>query len=80
MVLGGVFIVLGALVHSFPVPITIVAMVLVVAYVIGLIILDPANIGRGIVIKVIVIVALAKAIQAAFAYEREKRKEEWGPA
>jgi len=33
--------------------------------------LDPASLGRGIVMKAIVIILMAKAVQAAIAYQKE---------
>ncbi|MFO0969699.1 MAG: hypothetical protein U0793_29420 [Gemmataceae bacterium] len=81
MALGGVFIVLGALVKSFPVPMTITGLVLyIVASVVGFVI-DPESIkqmGIWVFIKIAIVVALAKAVQAAFAYEKEKREEQLG--
>jgi hypothetical protein len=71
--LGVVFVVFGFLVQSYPVPITITALVLYVgaAAVFGL--LDPTTLLQGLIMKVIIVVALAKSIQAALAYERERQ-------
>jgi hypothetical protein len=84
--LGVVFLALGILVKTFPVPSTVLALVL---YVGGTI----ADVGlalslgdgkenevlqvimRGIWIKVLIVVGLIGAIQAALAYERERAKE-----
>ena len=70
MALGVVFIVLGFLVKSYPVPSTVLGLVLYVgaAAVFGY--LDPATLGQGIIIKIIIIVALAKSVQAAITYQR----------
>jgi hypothetical protein len=70
--LGVVFVVFGLVVNRFPVPITITSLVLYVgaAAVFGLI--APATLLQGIIVKVIIVIALAKSIQAAIAYEREK--------
>ena len=77
--LGVLFIVFGLIVDKYPVPITITGLVLYVgaAAVFGLI--SPETLVQGIVIKIIIIAALAKSIQSALAYEREKASEQ-GPA
>jgi hypothetical protein len=70
--LGVLFVVFGLIVKKYPVPITITSLVLYIgaAAVLGL--LDPATLVQGIVFKIIIIVGLAKSIQSALAYEREK--------
>jgi hypothetical protein len=71
------------------VPVTIISLVLfVLTWVVGILIalaIDPvmaASVaGSGIVLRIIFIIVLAKAIQSAFAYEKERRAEqEYGPA
>lgn len=71
--LGVVFIIFGFLVYSYPVPITITSLILYIGAgaVFGAI--DPGTLLQGIIIKIIIIVALAKSIQAALAYERERQ-------
>lgn len=71
IVLGVVFLILGLLVRRFPVPITITGLVLFLIYQGALIVLDINNLYRGIILKVIVLVVLVKAIQAAFAYQKD---------
>ncbi len=71
LVLGIVFIVCGLLVKRFPVPATLTALVLYILSTVGMMGLDPASLARGIIIKIIIIVALVKAVQAAFAYQKE---------
>jgi hypothetical protein len=69
--LGAIFIVLGLLVKVYPVPITIIALVLYIVAAVGFGVLNPQSLRQGWIIKIIIVVALAKAIQAAFAYQRE---------
>jgi hypothetical protein len=72
------YIVFGIIVHKYPVPITITALVIFVALWLIYAVIDPANLYRGIILKIIVIVGLAKAIQAAIAYKREQElAEDW---
>ena len=70
--LGVLFVVFGLIVNKYPVPITILSLVLYIgaAAVFGLI--DPATLAQGLVWKIIIIVMLAKSIGSALAYEREK--------
>lgn len=69
--LSVLYIVFGAVVHKHPVPITITALVVFIAMMVIYAVIDPVNILRGIILKIIVIVGLAKAIQSALAYQRE---------
>ncbi len=72
--LGLVFFVFGLIVKKYPIPITITSLVLYVGSAILFAVLNPLSIAQGIIIKVIIVVALAKAIKAAYAYENETRK------
>src|SRR5262249_3181126 len=74
LLLGVVYIVLGCFVRSYPLPATITAMILFIVSEILAAVLDPVNIGRGFILKIIIFVVLVKAIGAAAAYEKEKRK------
>jgi hypothetical protein len=71
VVLGAVFIVCGLLVKQFPVASTLTALVLYIVSALAMAALDPTMLARGIIIKIIIVVALVKAVQAAFAYQRE---------
>jgi hypothetical protein len=74
-IIGLVFIGLGIAVYRAPVACTVTGLVLYVGLqAIGAAI-DPADLVRGILIKIIFVVALVKAVQAALAYEREVRAE-----
>lgn len=84
------FLVLGFLVYRFPVPATILGLVLyLLALLAGAAVTaisdDAENVGKylasGWLIRVIIIVALASSIKAAVAYENERRAEsEFAPA
>jgi hypothetical protein len=71
MLLGVVFIVFGFIVKKYPVPITITSLVLYIGAAVIFGILDPTTLLQGIIIKIVIVVALVKAIQAAIAYQRE---------
>lgn len=68
--LGVIFIVLGVMVYAYPVPVTILGLVLYIgaAAVFGF--LNPATLVEGVILKIIVIVALVKSLQAAIAYQK----------
>jgi hypothetical protein len=72
IVLGLLFLGCAALVNTKPVPATITALCLYVggAAVFGAI--DPSTLATGIILKVVIVVALAKAVQAAIAYQKEE--------
>ncbi len=80
--LGVVFTIFGFLVKVFPVPITITSLVLYVAAYLGFGALEPENLWKGAVIKVLIVVGLIQSIQAAIAYQKEEKRtarirEEW---
>ena len=69
--LGLAFILLGFFIYAAPVPIVVTGLILYIAGNGIFALLDPASLGRGIVMKAIVIILMAKAVQAAIAYQRE---------
>jgi hypothetical protein len=71
---GVAFLVLALLVHKFPLPVTIIALILFITLHAIDAIADPSALMRGWLIKILVVVALVKAIQAAAAYEKERRE------
>jgi hypothetical protein len=77
--LGFVFIVLGLLVRQYPVPATALGLVLYVGSYVIFALLDPQNIYRGIIIKIIIIVLLVKSLQAAIAYQKEQQAAQAAP-
>lgn len=87
---GVIFLVLGALVYRFPVPVTIFGLVwylLTLAAGLAIVSLlsgDPAAIGQYVggvlLVRILIIVGLAGSIQSALAYEKERRAEmDFGP-
>jgi hypothetical protein len=68
---GLVFIGLGVFVNKAPVVCTAIGLVLYIAGWAITAVLDPTMIAKGIILKIIIIVALVKALQAAIAYQRE---------
>jgi hypothetical protein len=72
LALGVVFVVFGLIVKAFPVPVTVLALVLYVgsAAVFGFFV--PESLWQGIILKVIIVIALIKSVQAAVAYQRER--------
>jgi hypothetical protein len=67
------YVTFGFLVKQYPVPITIIGLVVFIALQAALMVFDETAWRKGIVIKVIVVVGLAKAIQAGIAYEAERK-------
>lgn len=80
---GALFVFLGLLVKKFPVPVTILGLVLyigsfVIDFAIGYTYVGEEafkSIGSGIWLKIVIIIGLVKSIQAAIAYEKERRAE-----
>ncbi|MBA4062745.1 MAG: hypothetical protein C0501_03390 [Isosphaera sp.] len=67
-----VFVVLGVAVPAAPVACTVTGLVLFLGLNALFVVADPLNLLRGIILKVIFLVCLVKAVQAAIAYERER--------
>jgi hypothetical protein len=78
--LGILFVIFGALVHSYPVPITIASLVMYTLTSIVCIGLSLIAIGPGsvmiVVFRILFIVALAKSVKTAFAYQKERRLDQ----
>ncbi len=72
--LGVLFFFFGLIIKSYPVPITITSLVLYILanVVVGL--LNPMAVLSGILIKILIVVGLFKAVQAARAYESDTKK------
>ena len=71
--LGLVFVALGLLIKLRPVPITIIGLVLYIGSAVGFGLLNPLSLAQGVIVKVIIVVALVRAIKAARAYEQESK-------
>jgi len=71
LVLGAVFVACGLLVQKHPVPMTVTALILYLGgnAVFGM--LNPASLGAGWIVKIFIVIGLFKAVQAAFAYQKE---------
>lgn len=70
---GVAFVVMGIAIYTYPVPITITALVIYVASAAIFAVLDPSSIVRGLLIKILIVVALAKSIGAATEFEKERK-------
>jgi hypothetical protein len=70
--LGLVFVICGLLIKKYPVPLSLTALTLYLAGNAVFALLNPLSLAAGIVIKVIIIFGLVKAVQAAFAYQKEQ--------
>lgn len=69
---GAVFVISAVLIRKFPVPLTILSLVLYVGATAGFAFLDPATLVSGIIFKVIIVVLLGKSVQTALAYQRDR--------
>jgi hypothetical protein len=70
IVVGTILIVLGFLVHRFPIPATVLGLVLYIGGIAVFGYIVPATLAQGIIIRIIIVVALIKSIQAAVAYQK----------
>ena len=72
IILAITYVVFGFLVRTYPVPITITALVIFVALMLIIAAIGGVQtVFSGIIFKVIIIIGLAKAIQSAIAYQKE---------
>ena len=70
---GVAFLVCGFFVYKAPVPTTLTGLIGYLAIQAAGVVFDPANLRRGIILKILIIIGLAKAVQAAFAYAKEQK-------
>ncbi len=70
---GVLFLVLGLLIYRFPVPCTVLGLILYLGGQAVTVAGNPEMLTRGIFLKVIIVFALVRAIQAAVAYQNEKK-------
>lgn len=81
MAAGAVFVVLGIFIYQFPVPFTIAGLVLYLAIQASNVFFsdEPGKqLASGLIMKIAFIVLLWQAIQAALAYEKERRMTPYG--
>ncbi|MCC7475961.1 MAG: hypothetical protein IT425_11230 [Pirellulales bacterium] len=74
VLLGVVFIVCGILVYTYPVPVTIVSLVLYLGSAAVFGVIDPSTLAKGWIVKIVIVIALFKAVQAALAFESERKR------
>jgi hypothetical protein len=72
--LGVLFIIFGLTLKSYPVPISVTSLILYVGATAIFAYLAPETLVAGLIIKVIIIIGLINAVQAAIAYESDRRK------
>src|SRR4051812_22438662 len=73
LLLGVVFIACGALVYTYPVATTVTSLVLYLGAAAVYGVIDPMTLARGWWMKILVAFGLFKAVQAAIAYENERK-------
>jgi hypothetical protein len=71
--IGFLFIVGAVKVYSYPVPVTVTSLILYIGCWAVFGVLDPTTLARGWIIKLLVAAGLFKAVQAALAYESERK-------
>jgi hypothetical protein len=69
VLLGVLFVVFGLIIKQFPVPIVITSLVLYILAIAAFGLLDPTTLIQGLIVKIVVILALLRAIKAARAYQ-----------
>jgi hypothetical protein len=69
--LGAIFVGCGVLVERHPVPITVAALALYLGGNAIFAVINPASLGAGMIMKIFIVIALFKAVQAAIAYQKE---------
>jgi hypothetical protein len=73
VVIGVVFIVCAIVVYTYPVAATVTSLVLYLGGTAVFGVLDPTTLYTGWIVKILIIVGLFKAVQAALAYESERK-------
>ena len=67
------------MVTQYPVPCTITGLVLYLGANAAFGLMDPTSLARGLIVKIVIIVALFKAVQAAIAYQKEEQQASLTP-
>ncbi len=71
IVVGALYLAFAFALPKFPVPITCVALAVYITMTVIMWILDPINAAARMIFRIIIIVALGKAVIAAFEYQRQ---------
>jgi hypothetical protein len=79
VVLGVVFLTCAIFVYKYPVATTVTSLVLYLGAAAVYGVLDPTTLARGWWIKILIVIGLFKAVQAALAYENERKAEAASP-
>jgi len=74
-IVGLALVVCGLLIKKFPLVTSILSLSLYLAFQLIITAINPPFLIQGIIVKIIIVVVLIKAIQAAAAYERERNAE-----
>jgi hypothetical protein len=73
---GCLYLLFAVIVHQYPVPVTIIGLIIYVGAAVIFLVLDPEHFATGLVIKIVVTVLLANSIKTAIAYQRERDRTE----
>jgi predicted PurR-regulated permease PerM len=73
VVIGVVFIICAAMVYKYPIASTVTSLVLYLGAAAGYGVIAPATLLQGWWVKILVVAGLFKAVQAALAYENERK-------
>jgi hypothetical protein len=74
--IGVVYLVFAAIIEKYPVPITISGLVIYIASAAIMAIFEPMSLVQGLLIKILFVVGLLKAVQAALSFERRRKEME----
>jgi hypothetical protein len=73
VLIGAAFITCAIYVYRYPVPATVISLVMYLGAAAVYGVLDPKTLASGWIVKIIIVVGLFKAVQAALAYESERK-------
>jgi hypothetical protein len=74
--LGALFVVFGLIIKLYPVPVTVLSLVLYVGATLVFAAINPQTLVAWLIFKIIIVVVLISAIKAAIAYEKERAAEQ----
>ena len=73
VLIGAAFITCAIYVYRYPVPATVISLVMYLGAAAVYGVLDPKTLASGWIVKIIIVVGLFKAVQAVLAYESERK-------